>query len=123
MELSIVEGETSCSNQEEVVPAVVEDSPTTTSNNTPQKPNIWLRILACQLSLAIATFQGLTHLMVSSELCAGTIFQTTDESTGDEIIWDECVVDTAAYRITFPSIVIWAITALLLLRLPLLDLS
>ena len=126
MELSNVERETtSCSNQEEVPSAVVEDSPTTTtSNNTaPQKPNIWLRILACTLSLAIATFQGLTHLMISSELCAGTSFQTTDESTGDEIIWDECVADTAAYRITFPSIVIWAITALLLLRLPLLDLS
>ena len=110
------------SNQEEV-PSAVEDSPTTTSNNTPQKPNMWLRILACTLSLAIATFQGLTHLMISSELCAGTSFQTTDESTGDVIIWDECAVDTAAYRITFPSIVIWAIAALLLLRLPVLDLS
>ena len=112
------------SNQDEVPSAVAEDSPPPTSNNTPQKPNIWLRILACLSSLAIiATFQGLTHLMISSELCAGTSFQTIDESTGDEIIWGECVVDTAAYRITFPSIVIWAITALLVLRLPVLDLS
>ena len=61
--------------------------------------------------------------MVSSELCADTSFITTNESTGDEIIWDECVIETAAYRIIFPSIVIWAITALLLLRLPVLDLS
>lgn len=61
--------------------------------------------------------------MVSSELCAGTNFQTVDENTGDEIIWDECVIDTAAYRITFPSIVVWATTAMVLLKLPLLDLS
>ena len=101
--------------------SALESSPP--RSDTPQNPNIWLRILACLLSLAVAAFQGLTHLMVSSELCAGTNFQTVDENTGDEIIWDECVIDTAAYRITFPSIVVWATTAMVLLKLPLLDLS
>lgn len=113
------DGRENASNRDEE--SAVESSPPT--SDTSQKPNMWLRILACLLALAVAAFQGLTHLMVSSELCAGTNFQTVDENTGDEIIWSECVIDTAGYRITFPSIVVWASTAMILLRLPLLDLS
>ena len=120
-ELSKVEGREIVSNRDEESGAHAKEALTTQENF--QKPNYWLRTMAGILSLAVAAFQGLTHLMVSSELCAGTNFQTVNESTGAKIIWDECVVDTAAYRITFPSIVIWAITALILLRLPLLDLS
>ena len=118
-ELSKQDGRENASNRNEE--SAVESAPPT--SDTLQKPNMWLRMLACLLSLAVAAFQGLTHLMVSSELCAGTNFQTVDENTGDEIIWGECVIDTAAYRITFPSIVVWATTAMVLLKLPLLDLS
>lgn len=74
--------------------------------------------LAIVAGLFCSIFQGLTHLMISSDLCKGTNFTIVEDSTGREILWDSCTNSTPTYRLTFATLVNWACVALLIFCLP-----
>ncbi|KAL7557304.1 hypothetical protein ACA910_016264 [Epithemia clementina (nom. ined.)] len=68
----------------------------------------WIVVAVCIL---LAGFQAMTHTMTKSSLCQGTRIVVMEN--GNEIVYDTCTKDTLAYNLTFATIALWAVAAVL----------
>ena len=85
-----------------------------------------MKIIAIFLSICVAVFQALTHLMVHSSLCEDSepievVFETEGNGSSQTVIYDTCLHDTVAYTLTFVTMFMWVVLAIMIGFVPLVE--
>ena len=76
------------------------------------------RVITSVLAICISIFQALTHLMISSDLCEGSIDYSIVDDEDKTFVYDDCDRSTPAYNSTFVTIFLWLLVAYLIATLP-----